>query len=446
MCFVRLAPRSDQKKIDDPGLQADRTEVTKGNQMFSSIRKTFGPAFVGLIIGFIAFVFIFYGIFNPKATRGLHEGSVAGLVNGDKISLSEFNRAYEQRVEMFKSFGGGKISEEQLRMFRVRESVFESLVDRKLLAQQSRAMGISAGDEQVKTAIREMPVFRNEGGFDPLKYEQVLRANRYSPSSFEEMMREDLSIQALQQAMRGRARVSEEEIREEFLRSQDKRDIKYVLLTSDMGRKRLKLDPEEVKKYLADEKNVNILKGQFDRKKDTEFKGKEFEAVKQTLAEDQIGRSKVTEIRAESEKLADELLALLGKDKAADDKLNARIKDLGAAIKTTGMIARVQGAIPGLGESKDLLSDAFAGANTISLLSGGKAKRYSTPAGVVIAAVVAVEKPDESKLSGERGKLLESLTEKKQGSVFSSWLKDVRKKAKIEPNPDVVSPDGKDAG
>jgi len=414
--------------------------------MFSLIRKTFGPAFVGLIIGFIAFVFIFYGIFNPKATRGIHEGAVAGLVNGDKISLSEFNRAYEQRVEMFKSFGGGKISEEQLRMFRVRESVFDSLVDRKLLAQQSRTMGIAAGDEQVKTAIREMPVFRNEGGFDPLKYEQVLRANRYNPSSFEEMMREDLSIQALQQAMRGRARVSEEEIREEFDRTQDKRDIKYVLFTSDMGRKRLKLDPEEVKKYLADEKNVNVLKGQYDRKKDTEFKGKDFEAVKQKLAEEQIARSKVAEIRTENEKLADELLALLGKDKGADEKLNGRLKDLGGAVKTTGMIARAQGAVPGLGESKELLTDAFAGANPIAITAGGKAKRYSTPAGVVIAAVVGLEKPDASKLPAERAKLLETLNEKKQGAVFSGWLKDVRKKAKIEPNPDVVSPDAKSAG
>ena len=415
--------------------------------MFSTIRKTFGPAMVGLIIGFIAFVFIFYGIFNPKATRGLHEGAVAGTVNGERISLSEFNRAYEQRLEMFKSFGGGKITEEQLRMFRIRESVFESLVDRKLLSQQSRELGISAGDEQVKNAIREMPVFRNEGGFDPIKYEQVLRANRYSPASFEDLMREDLSVQSLQASLRGRVKVSDAELREEFLRSQDKREIKYVVLSTEMGRKRYKVSPQDVTKYLADEKNVNLLKGQFERKKDTEFKGKAFDAVKQQLAEEQVGRDHATEIRAENEKFADELLGLLGKDKASDDRLNAKIKDLGGSVKTTGLLAKSQGFIQGLGESKEILADAFSKANPIALGAGGKAKRYSTPAGVVIAAVVASESPDESKLPAERAKLLETLTQQKQGEVFQAWLKEVRKKAKIDPNPDVVSPgEGKSSG
>jgi hypothetical protein len=414
--------------------------------MFSTIRKTFGPAVVGLIIGFIAFVFIFYGVFNPKATRGMHEGAVAGLVNGEKISLSEFNRAYEQRLEMFKSFGGGKITEEQLRMFRIRESVFESLVDRKLLAQQSRALGISAGDEHVKSAIREMAVFRNEGGFDPLRYEQVLRANRYNPASFEDMMREDLSVQSLQASLRGRVKVSEAEVREEFLRTQDKREIKYVLFTNEMGRKLFKVSPADVTQFLADEKNVNLLKGQFERKKDTEFKGKAFDAVKQQLAEEQVGRDRAPQIRTANEKYADELLGALGKDKAADDRLNAKLKELGGVVKTTGLLARSQGAIQGLGESKEILADAFSKASPIALGAGGKAKRYSTPAGVVIAAVIASESPDESKLPSERAKLLENLTQQKQGAVFQTWLKEVRKKAKIDPNPDVVSPGEEKAG
>ncbi len=408
--------------------------------MFSKIRKSFGPLFVGLIIGFIAFVFIFYGIFNPKATRGIHEGAVAGLVNGEKISLSEFNRAYEQRLEMFKSFGGGKLTDQQLKMFRVRESTFDSLVERKILVQQSRELGLMAGDEQVRSAIREMPVFRNAGGFDPLKYEQVLRANRYSPASFEQLMRDDLSVQALQASFREKVRVSEAELKAEFLRQGEKRELKYVLLTTEMGRKRYQIPAEEVQKYLADEQNLNLLKSQYEREKETTYKGKTFDSVKSTLAEAQVARSKSSEVRALNEKIADEVAALMNAEPSSDAKIQALLKDLGATVKTSGLIPRSQSFIQGLGETRDFFADAFSASAPIDVSRGGKAKRYSTAAGIVVAAVVKSESADEGKFATERVTLLNQLLEQKQRDFFSGWMKSVKDHAKVEKNPDVVSP------
>ena len=408
--------------------------------MFSKIRKSFGPLFVGLIIGFIAFVFIFYGIFNPKATRGIHEGAVAGLVNGEKISLSEFNRAYEQRLEMFKSFGGGKLTDQQLKMFRVRESTFDSLVERKVLVQQSRELGLIAGDEQVRSAMREMAVFRNAGGFDPLKYEQVLRANRYSPASFEQLIRDDLSVQALQSSFRDKVRISEAELKAEFLRQGEKRELKYVLLTTEMGRKRFQIPSDEVQKFLADEKNLNLLKGQYEREKDTTYRGKDFEKVKASLAEAQVARSKSSEIRALNEKIADEVAGLLTAEPASDAKVQAMFKDLGATVKSTGLVPRSQSFIQGLGDTRDLFADAFSANAPIDSTRGGKAKRYSTPAGIVVAVVVKSESADESKLPSERNALLKQLIEQKQREFFSGWMKSVKDQAKIEKNPDVVSP------
>ena len=62
--------------------------------MLSWIREKFGTVVIGAIISVIALVFVFYGVFSPKATRGLHEGAVAGTVNGDAITIAEFNRAF----------------------------------------------------------------------------------------------------------------------------------------------------------------------------------------------------------------------------------------------------------------------------------------------------------------------------------------------------------------
>src|SRR3982751_2131010 len=105
--------------------------------MLSWIRGKFGPFLAGGIIAFIAFVFIVSGVFSPKSTRGLHEGSVAGTVNGDPISLADFNRSLNQRIEFFKNMGGTKITEEQLKGFQIRQSVFQDLVIRKLMIQEA---------------------------------------------------------------------------------------------------------------------------------------------------------------------------------------------------------------------------------------------------------------------------------------------------------------------
>jgi hypothetical protein len=162
--------------------------------------------------------------------------------------------------------------------------------------------------------------------------------------------------------------------------------------------------------------------------------------VKETLAEAQVARSKTAEIRAANEKLADELIGMLGLDSASDSKIQAQLKDLGVSVKTTGLIPRTQSFIQGLGETKELFGDAFAPNAPLDLARGGKAKRYSTPAGIVVAAVIKAETADGSKLESERSKLLEQLMEQKQRSLFSMWLKNVKDKAQIEKNPDVVNP------
>ncbi|HAR42020.1 MAG TPA: hypothetical protein DCS07_05220, partial [Bdellovibrionales bacterium] len=156
--------------------------------MLTWIREKFGTIVIGAIIGFIAFVFVFSGVFNPKSTRGLHEGAVAGTVNGDSISISEFNRALNQRLEFFKSISGGNtITEEQMKAFRIREGVFEGLVRRRLLVQEADRQGLTPSNEEVRQRIQEIPAFQKNGKFDLLTYKQALEANRYTPAGFERM-------------------------------------------------------------------------------------------------------------------------------------------------------------------------------------------------------------------------------------------------------------------
>ncbi len=373
--------------------------------MLSSMRKTFGPVMIGIIIGFIAFVFVFYGVYNPKSTRGRHEGAVAGTVNGESISVAEFNRELSRRIEFYKNLAGGKLTDAQLKSFRIHEGVFQELVNRKLMSQAAQKMGMVASDEEIRARIQEMPVFHREGRFDPENYRRVLDANKYTPAAFERMMRDDLTMQQWSSYFRSRAKVSDEEIRREFLVSRDRRNIKYVLITSEVARKGLGLKPE-----------------------------------------DKIDQ-KLEEVRKFNEELANKVAAAMTADASSDKAVSAILKPYGAEVKMTGPVSRVTSHLPGIGEARELMADAFATKSPIDPKQGGKAKKYNSSAWWIVAVVKDVEKPDLAKLDAEKTALRNQLLMRKERELYGAMMKKLVSKAKIVKNDAIVGDEeGDEAG
>jgi peptidyl-prolyl cis-trans isomerase D len=390
------------------------------------------------IIGFIAFVFVVSGVFSPKATRGLHEGSVAGTVNGDPISLTDFNRALNQRMEFFKNIGGGKLTDDQLKAFHIREGVFEELVRKKLMEQEATKQGLEASDEEVMDRIREIPAFQKDGKFDVTTYKATLESNNYTAGTFERMVRTDLSAQAWQSYFQSRIKVSDAELRAQYAQNEDKRDIKYVLLNAETGKAGVKVEQSDVDKFLADTSKVNLAKSQYEAKKTAEFKNLTFDMVKAQIAREILSSDKIGEIKAINEKLADQVQALMTADKSSDAKINALLKPYKVDVKSTGLVAS-DSKLPG--DSTELVKDAFAAKSPIDPAQGGKAHKYVTPATVLVAIVTQVKKPDVSKLDTDaaaRIALIKQLSNKKQRDIYDEWLKRIQAKAKIDPNPQVV--------
>jgi peptidyl-prolyl cis-trans isomerase D len=400
-------------------------------------RGKYSTLITGAIIGFIAFVFVVSGVFNPKSTRGLHEGSVAGTVNGEPISIGEFNRALNQRMEFFKNMGGGKFTDEQLKQFRVKEGVFQDLVRRKLMAQEAANQGLQASDEEVREQITKIPAFQKDGKFDLATYKQVLQANNYNPGGFERMMREDISLSGWQNYFQSRVKVSDAELKQQYLAKEDKRNIKYVLLTTEAGRQGIKIDPTQAEKFLQDPAKLNLAKAQYEAKKDAEFKGRTFDMVKNEIARNILASEKIDDIKKVNNELADKVAAQLGKG-SSDAQLNILLKPYGVEVKSTGLISRQAGALPGIGEAPDLMKDAFAAKSPIDATQGGKAKKYTSSNWVLVALVTDSKKPDLAKLEAERGELTKQLVSRKQRDLFEGWLRKLMEKAKIDANPSVV--------
>ncbi len=406
--------------------------------MLEWIKEKFGAIVVSGIIAFIAFVFIFSGFFSPKATRGLHEGAVAGTVNGEPISIAEFNRELSRRLEFFKGIAGGQLTEEQMNAFNIKPGVFRELAQKKLMIQEAKRQGVGASDEEVRDQIRSIPAFQKDGHFDLPTYRQILEANRYTPGSFEASIREDLSAAHWQNYFRNRVHVSDAEARQEFESQENKRNIKYVLLTTESGKKAISVQPADIQAYLKDPAKLNLVKSQYELRKGTEFKGKTLEQSQEQIARQLIAGDKLPEINKINGQLADQVAAALGS--SSDDKINAipGLKQQGVTVKTTGMVGQTGGPIPGVGEAHELLKDAFAKKSPIEVAQGGKAKKYPVAGGILVAVVTGSQAADASKFEASRQKLLEQIEAKRERELFGSWLDSLLTKAKIDMNPAIV--------
>lgn len=404
--------------------------------MLTWIREKFGTVVIGGVIVLVGFVFVVSGVFNPKATRGMHAGAVAGKVNGESISLAEFNRELNRRVEFFKGMAGGKISEDQIRAFGIRKMVFDSLVQRKLVVQEAYNQGMLVSDEQVRDSIQGIPAFQKDGKFDLLTYRQVLQANQYTPGGFERLIREDLSAQQWDEYFRRRAQVSQDEVKREFLSTQDKRKIKYVLLSTESGRKALQIKPEEIQKLLADPAKMSLVKTQYEAQKEVAFKGKTLDQAKEAIAREMISGDRLDEVQKSNDKLAEEIKAVLTAEKSSDAKVTALAKAAGAEIKSTEWVTRSSTFIPGIGDATPVIKDAFA--KTASQGLAKEARKYALASGALVAVIAEAQRADPAKLDAEKDGLFKQLVQRKQRALFQSWMSDLTKKADIDPNPSVV--------
>ncbi len=409
--------------------------------MLAWIREKFGKGLIGGIISFIAFVFVFYGVFSPKATRGLHEGAVAGTVNGDSISIAEFNREFNRRVEFYKNLAGGKLSDDQVKAFKLREGVFRELSNQKLLLQEAKHLGLAAAEEQIKEKIMELPTFQKNGKFDLLSYKEILAANHYTPAGFERMVGEDLAVQKWSAFFKRRVRVSEQELKQEFESRQDQRNIKYVLLDQETGKKGVQVEESEVAKFNADPTRVNIAKSKFEQGQGTIYKGQKFESVQDGIVREILLGEKLVEIQKNNENLADSIVKKMTAQASSDAELNQLLKPVSAQVKTTGLISHQSDFLPGVGPATELLADAFKAQSPIDPSTGGTAKKYTLAGRILIALVTESKKAKWDEFESQRATLMDELVNRKSGLVFGEWMKHLTDQAKIESNPAVVGAD-----
>jgi len=133
---------------------------------------------------------------------------VAATVDGDVVTLSEIEERAGAEYERAERLSAGK-EREEARAAALKRA-FDLIVAEKLLAKQAQALQLEVTEKQVDAAVEDV---RNRNRFSEQDLERALAEQGLDRAAFRAQVRRELeSYQVLQVKMRGRVKVSDEDL------------------------------------------------------------------------------------------------------------------------------------------------------------------------------------------------------------------------------------------
>lgn len=149
---------------------------------------------VQVIMGLAVLPFLFWGVESYRDKGG--EGYVA-IVDGEEIPRREYEQALRDHHERMRAMMGANFDSAMLNTFEVRNSVLERLIQQRLLHREAVKNGFVVMDSQLVKTIRDIPAFQRDNKFSKKQYEELLRNQGLTPTTFESRVRQELLLQQL---------------------------------------------------------------------------------------------------------------------------------------------------------------------------------------------------------------------------------------------------------
>jgi len=228
--------------------------------VMSNMREYTKVILIILVLAFVGTIIFDWGmdITGLKTRPG-----IIAEVNGKRITIEMYNRAYSQALEQFRTSSGADPTDSQLDM--IRQQAFNLLVQDILLQQAIRRSGIGATDQEIVYYIfnnppdflRNLKAFQDDkGNFDMSKYQAALRNPQNNWTPVEEQLRFLIPREKLTSRIKAVVRVTDDEVRDEFLRRTQKASVSYVLFDLNKYRDpQEKIPDEEIRSYYDEHKD-----------------------------------------------------------------------------------------------------------------------------------------------------------------------------------------------
>jgi peptidyl-prolyl cis-trans isomerase D len=212
--------------------------------MLKVLRKHSKHWVIGLVIGAIVVVFIFWGIGSRRAARSQELAEVYG----EPITLSTYHQ-YAYLLEKKARFRR-TLSEEDYKA--LREGAQDNLIRLVLLDKAAERMGLTVSDAEVQAAIIRDPAFQHDGAFDPRLYDYFIGRGRNREAekvAYENWLRKQLLAAKALETIASFAKVSDLELQDYFRLAREAVQVDYVAVNPESFAARAKPTDAELKTY-----------------------------------------------------------------------------------------------------------------------------------------------------------------------------------------------------
>lgn len=254
--------------------------------MLDTFRRNTRSAIFQLIIGVITLVFIIS--FGPASDGCGATGGTgwAAKVNGETVAASAFDTALRNNFQYQQQMRGGNYSTDDAKADNLRAETLDSLVELELAAQAALDSGIWVGDKEVQDEVVRQ--FTNETGrFDRDLYTRSVQYSLgLSPRKYEERLRRQLLAQRFYELALGSVAVSEDELRAEFARNNERASMNYVRFSPSQFTSEVEVSDAEIDLVLANQKDEVQKRYDETRYKYLQPRGVKVEHIVVRLAQD----------------------------------------------------------------------------------------------------------------------------------------------------------------
>jgi peptidyl-prolyl cis-trans isomerase D len=192
--------------------------------MLYLMRKHAGSWLIKIILFAIVVVFVFWGVGSMRSRQATRVAEI----NGEYITLEVYRQAYYQLLDNYRRVYGDQLNDDMLKLLRPNEMALDQLVQRVLMLQEADRLDIDVSEQELVSAIRQVPAFQNNGAFDYSLYRRVLSQNNLTVEQFEIDRSKEMRLDKLRTALLGGVTVSDDEVRQWYNWNKATVDLDYV--------------------------------------------------------------------------------------------------------------------------------------------------------------------------------------------------------------------------
>ena len=212
-----------------------------------------------LVVAFLALMVLEWGA--DITGRSAQGNNIVGKINGHEITVEEYNQMLQNAYENERQRTGGELSDADMK--RLQNEVWENIIQQILLQEQIKKMGIKVTKREIAyhsvhnppQYFRNIPAFLTNGQFDINKYRQALQ-NPQVEQTVVSYVAQNLPFQKLLARITAAVMVTEEEIKDAFMRQSMRAKVEYVgAPLYKFSSKEVEVSEEEAKKYYEEHKD-----------------------------------------------------------------------------------------------------------------------------------------------------------------------------------------------